>query len=369
MNQLTSIPTINSKSIQNLSPAQKKFNRLIKGIQKNSHLITVWEQTYDKLRDEFIQNNLSLMEEVKNLRIKGLILLDEHYQNTALTTRQKEKLYYFIQEIIELCIDSDNKDQLQEIYNRYHETSFDDNEKEYYTSLKSQFEGMFGIELENEFDFTSETSFFDFISNLKEKFEQKEEIKAQKKAKKSKISLQQQKKIEQEHTEILSIKEVFRQLTKVLHPDREMDENEKKRKSELMQRANSSYKNQDLLSLLELQFEIQQIDKNTIEHFSDEKLEVYSRLLQKQQQKMKAELSMIQEKINREFNIPFFYDKPQQMEYYLKKNQDELNEQKQCIIQDLEKFNHVKSLKRWLNALKINKHSRIAMQSIFDEFY
>jgi hypothetical protein len=47
-------------------------------------------------------------------------------------------------------------------------------------------------------------------------------------------------------------------LVAALHPDREPDEQERKRKTELMQRVNTSYGKKYLLLLLELQLEIEQ---------------------------------------------------------------------------------------------------------------
>ncbi len=46
----------------------------------------------------------------------------------------------------------------------------------------------------------------------------------------------------------------------VLHPDREPDEAERVRKTELMQRVNEAYSKKDLLQLVALQLEIEQID-------------------------------------------------------------------------------------------------------------
>ena len=57
-----------------------------------------------------------------------------------------------------------------------------------------------------------------------------------------------------------AVREIFRKLASALHPDRETDPGERARKTALMQRANVAYAANDLLGLLELQFEVDQID-------------------------------------------------------------------------------------------------------------
>jgi hypothetical protein len=54
-----------------------------------------------------------------------------------------------------------------------------------------------------------------------------------------------------------------------------------------MQRANISYKK----SLLELQFEIKQASQSTLKNWSNEKMKIYNRLLQKKYQTTKDEIS------------------------------------------------------------------------------
>ena len=50
-----------------------------------------------------------------------------------------------------------------------------------------------------------------------------------------------------------SLREVFRRVASVLHPDRELDPERRDAKTALMQQANRAYEEQDLLALLELQ--------------------------------------------------------------------------------------------------------------------
>ena len=341
-----------------LSPAQKKFNRLTKSVQKNIRSINTWSETYDKLRQNFNQNILPLLQEIHKIRLASLVLLDKQYQTAVLGKRHQGKLYNLICALAKICVDENNIQEAEEIYNRYHEKSLEHSKKEQLSDLEDLFGMNFG---DDDVD-----SFWDFVDAMKDK-EEKEKSKSQGKSNKEKITAKQKKLIEQEVSETQSIKDIFRQLTKVLHPDREMDEIEKIRKSELMQRANMSYKNKDLLSLLELQFEIEQANQASLDSLSNEKLEVYNRLLQKKYQKTKDEIYAIKYKISMELNIPVFYGQPEQANDFLNSNREELEQQKQTLYQDLDAFNEIKSLKQWLNALKISKtkDTRLCIDDLF----
>ena len=53
-------------------------------------------------------------------------------------------------------------------------------------------------------------------------------------------------------------------LVKTFHPDRELDEAEKIRKTAIMQRVTDAYEKNDLLVLLELQLEFERIDAQSL---------------------------------------------------------------------------------------------------------
>ncbi|MFX6949690.1 molecular chaperone DnaJ, partial [Acinetobacter baumannii] len=67
-----------------------------------------------------------------------------------------------------------------------------------------------------------------------------------------------------------------------LHPDRELDESERARKTALMQQVNQAYEKNDLSRLLELQLELEQIDQRSIHGVSEERLTHYNHILTEQ---------------------------------------------------------------------------------------
>lgn len=83
-----------------------------------------------------------------------------------------------------------------------------------------------------------------------------------------------------------SVRAVFRKLASMLHPDREHDPQERVRKTALMQRVNQAYEADDLLALLELQWEVEQLDASRLAQMQDAHLLRYNQVLAEQLQQL-----------------------------------------------------------------------------------
>lgn len=350
MNHLVISQLSSKEESRSLTPEQKKFNQLSKGLKRNRELLVQWRDTYTSLMACYAESIAPLTQKVDTLLVKGLLQLDKWYNNKLLTKKQNRTLYDFIQGLSETCVNIDDSTEIQDLFNRYHEVSFEESKKEHFTDLQSEIEDSLGLDLGEDFDFESETAFADFLNKLKDKSEQ--EVESAKSKSKNKAASPRQKVLaEKELIETQSVKEIFRQLTKSLHPDREMDETLKLKKSELMQRANIAYKNQDLFALLELQFEIQQIEQKDLNNLGTDRLKVYNRLILRQQTKIKQEIEVMKHKISFDLNIPGYYTKPSQASQLLNEQRIVLEGQLKKLERDLESFTEIKSLKRWLSSL------------------
>lgn len=83
-----------------------------------------------------------------------------------------------------------------------------------------------------------------------------------------------------------SVRAVYRQLASRLHPDREQDPQERERKTALMQRVNQAYEAEDLLALLELQWEVEQLRPQGLAQLQDAHLQRYNVVLAEQLQQL-----------------------------------------------------------------------------------
>jgi hypothetical protein len=100
-----------------------------------------------------------------------------------------------------------------------------------------------------------------------------------------------------------SLREVFRKLASALHPDRAADDEDRVRRTALMQRVNQAYDKQDLLTLFALQLEIEQIDPEHLRHASKERMRHYLRVLSSQLADLQAEIDVRETAFCMEYDI------------------------------------------------------------------
>ncbi|WP_374517813.1 J domain-containing protein [Undibacterium squillarum] len=108
---------------------------------------------------------------------------------------------------------------------------------------------------------------------------------------------------QQEKAVSLSIREVYRKLASMLHPDREQDEQKRSEKNTLMQEVNAAYEARDLLSLLEMQRRLEQIDPQHLASLSKEKLQHYLQVLAEQEKELRAEIQFETNTFRQRFGI------------------------------------------------------------------
>ena len=89
-------------------------------------------------------------------------------------------------------------------------------------------------------------------------------------------------------------------------------------------------------------------------------------MLHRQRKQIKEEIALLKQRISHEIDIPPFYDTPEDAFFYLNKEVINMNASKSQLTEDLQKFSDMKSLKRWLNAMK-KSQIPIKRQSMLDE--
>lgn len=100
-----------------------------------------------------------------------------------------------------------------------------------------------------------------------------------------------------------SLREVYRRLVSLLHPDREPDADERLRKTALMVEANAANAKQDLLALLQIQWRVLAQNSDAIAQIADSKLRQFNLMLDKQLSTLERELMAEEFKFRRNFGI------------------------------------------------------------------
>jgi hypothetical protein len=226
--------------------------------------------------------------------------------------------------------------------------------------MKAMMREMLGDEFAEDLDTSSPE---EFLKHASEKFDElraqadakaqaREERRAKRKKTPKQLAAEARKDAAQAEIS-QSLREVYRKLASALHPDREPDPQERKRKTALMQRVNEAYAKRNLLQLLELQLELEHIDQKTIDGISEERLNHYNSVLREQLGELDRELSDIGDRFRGTYGFPYG---PLTIPERAMQDLDAELEHRQRMVREIEKdlhtFEDIKKTKTWLKALK-----------------
>lgn len=345
-----------------LSPAQKKFNSLIKKIDAQKKLLAEWQDTFHRVRQEAAEKLEPLRQTLREHQTAMAKLLDQQFISHKFTANQQEKLSHIISEISEELLQFTDDADLKTLYNQYSGGDYDSEAQEEQDMaadmLKSMMEQQFGISIEDdEFDVNDPQATAERLFN---KFQhQQEQAEAAKAArpqrKKSAKQLAKETREAEEAANVSkSIQAVYRQLTSALHPDREQDPAERERKTELMQQVTVAYGNRDLLKLLELQLAAEQIDQSKLNSIAADRLKHYNKILADQLREIQEEVFFKEDEIRHLLGLPPFEAlSPKRLNALLKQDIHTLQDGITRIQHDLRLFTDVKQLKAWLKGYRI----------------
>ena len=179
--------------------------------------------------------------------------------------------------------------EIKAVYNKHSNLDFDTAKDEDIQRLKAEAEAATGFDLGGDEGIRSEE---DLVQRLYEEMaaretaaEERDEPRPRKPSKRSEDNAQLARQ---------ALREIYRKLASAVHPDRESDAARREEKNELMQRINQAYAANDLLSLFEIQIEIDQLDPEQIGNLGTQRLRHYNRLLAEQLEQLRGKLQALE---------------------------------------------------------------------------
>ena len=336
-----------------LSKEQKQFNRLNSEIAKEKELLLTWQNQIFGFKSIYNNELTPLQNQHNKLRIQTVYLLDAVYANKIFTKNERKKMIYIIEEVAQDLAADDEK--VKEIYNRHSGNDYDDEQNMLNDAAMDYMKAAAAEELDINLDHLDnpEDLMQELLKQMQEKMEETESDRATRK--KSAKTIRQEANKAKENQEISqSIKEVYRQLVRTLHPDRETDLDERVRKTELMKKINIAYDKLDLITLLQMQLEVEQIDQRSINSISIEKVKHYNAVLKKQLQEIKQEVYFVREQFNLEFDVPMFATLTHDgIILKIKRDVKEIKKEINQLTNDLKLWEDPKNLKDYLKGLNL----------------
>ncbi|GAB3470967.1 J domain-containing protein [Massilia terrae] len=347
-----SLSIAESRAKDSHSRVRRQFNTLIKKLEAARRRLADWEAALPGIMNEAEREFHPLAQAYSVHQREMLVLLDQMHQHRSLGKRERAKLSDFICTLaLELMAGGDDV-EFKDIYNRHSGGDFDEETEQDDAISLSMIADILGLQMDDD-DLRSPEDMLEAMAAREGQGFSEEQPAGRAKAgarRKSASALAQERRQAAAEDELKqSVRDIFRKLASGLHPDREPDADQRERKTALMQRVNVAYKAQDLLSLLDLQWEAQQIDQADLNSLSEERIKAYNNILERQLRETRSELDGIEQNAvmdsgGRLRRRPT----PQLLLRCLRVDIAEMRAKVNTITIELNEFKDIKKLKAWL---------------------
>lgn len=291
----TAIVRIGGLESSEMSPDQKKFNRLAKKVEKLRLDIEAQARSFDAILGywavELAPRRAAMAAELEALAMA----VDGKATGYKFGVRQKEKTGDFILDLLDQASSlATLSEEAESAYDRWFE-AVKDEETEDDDSAEIEFIGEmlnsnFGVELPEEVIRQGPEAVSAFIS----------EAQAAKRASRGSGGKKGAARMEREEREkaaremeMKSLRSLYLSLAKVLHPDAERDESAKAEKEAVMKRVTAAYEAQDLHSLLKIEMEWIADESSHLGTVSEKTLKNYLVTLESQARDLQDELGAL----------------------------------------------------------------------------
>ncbi|MFD2571625.1 hypothetical protein ACFSUS_13350 [Spirosoma soli] len=260
----TSIVSIQPSDKTPLTKEQKEFNRLTEQVSELEQQVASFRAATASLHQRIYSEYEPLLRSYQQLRAQLVRLFDRAYERTETTRAEKKKLAGFISDLAHELIDQPGFEDLRPIFDKYTSDLGVDEKSTFQPPTPAQ------PKPHTQQDHATQQD----TGQAKSTKQQKREARKQ---------------LEQRNI-TKAVRTLYVDLVKAFHPDRELDEAEKIRKTAIMQRVTEAYEKSDLFALLGLQFEFDHIDQRHLSKLAKEQLHYYNKILQQQVDDLSNEL-------------------------------------------------------------------------------
>ncbi|WP_326533568.1 J domain-containing protein [Pseudorhodoferax sp.] len=331
-----------------LSPAQKKFNSLVKRIATQRELLAQWERAVPLYRERREREFAPLLNDYRLLSVEMVRALHRASSRKGLNQTERATIDALTADLAgplaESAPDEALRAEMKQRYNDHAGSDFDDDGAEGEATACDLARELFGIDIPEDVDLRSPE---ELMRHLEEQMQADAQAPPERPARKP--GKREQQAAEQAQQAGQSLREVYRKLASALHPDREADPAERARKTALMQRVNEAYANNRLLDLLHLQLEVEQIDPAQLASLGTERLKHYNHVLAEQLDELQHEVAATEGAFVLEFGLhPLQRLQPARLLDTLRHQVAQLTLDTHQLRQQLTLLDDLPTLKRWL---------------------
>jgi len=337
-----------------LSPVQKRFNELLARIEVLTHQVQRLQAWSDRHRHAHVQALYTAAQQARELRKSLLLFLHEQLHSADLTAQQQRMAHNKLRSLMDLLSPLADP-QVQALADLYADDEVDQEEAQELAEaaerVRAKIEAALGQPIDNPSQYrTPEAMVAAGMRQWQRQQEADDDRKAAKRAARKAKNKPGAEKAEVQQTDAkTALRTIYRQLASALHPDREPDEQERKRKTSWMSEVNAAYEKADLSTLMRLQMQVTQVDPQASARMADDKLQAMCLLLKEQVSALEDDLDQMQFRLSRELCIPVRADADEAaMTQALQRMQADQRHEVESLASDLRRIAHEAELKRWL---------------------
>ncbi|NML15016.1 J domain-containing protein [Azohydromonas caseinilytica] len=346
-----------------LTPQQKRFNNLIRQIEQARQTLAAWPEAIAAYRHSHAQVVQPLLDELDAADRQRAFALDERLDRPGWTKTERDTLAALVRETVRRLLDGGDADPaLKALYDKHSDIDFDTEQQEMALALKNAAEALTGLDLGDDEGIHTEADVFERVQRgfseqapdeeAEDFREAQPEPEPETPSARRRRAAQRKREAQAEaqaRQATQSLREVFRKLASALHPDRETDPAQRAAKTALMQQANQAYQSGDLLTLLELQLQVEQIDAGHIAQADPQRLKHYNKVLAEQLSEINGECARVESAFRFEFGLePRFGTDPQRLGKILETQARALRAELEQMALELRMLEDKALAKRWL---------------------
>jgi hypothetical protein len=346
-----------------LTPAQRKFNQLVRKIEQARAELLAWQEMVPAFAQAHAQRARPLLADIAACRRRVVVKLDAMLAAGKWSKTERRTMSELVCDVVADLIENESGDEaelaeLKALFDKHADVDFDTENRESIAAMKGLFEAMSGVDLGDE-EFESEEA---MLQRARERLhadaEAQEAADAPAAARREPRKTAAQRRRESEAQEASqSVREVYRKLVSALHPDRASDEADRATRTAQMKRVNQAYDAKDLLALFALQLEIEQVDAAHLAQATAERARHYNQVLAAQLADLQAEAQARQVAFVMDYGIelgldPFQRLQPQLLGKLLDRAVAELRGELADANRDLRQLDDPAAAKRWLKRMR-----------------
>lgn len=340
-----------------LSAAQQRLNRLLAKLERLRRQVADMEALLHTYRPRYHHTLAPLRAQQKALMRRMALWLDERLAGKGLLPAHRRSAIGVLCRLCE-ALAAAGDEAMAALHDRHSAQSLRQKAQEHADLMRVMLEGVLGQSLDIEAQDASLDPLEAVMRASREHLaqaaqaEQDQHDAAQARKRKKPTAARRAGQAREDAEAVL--RQVYRQLASALHPDRERDPAEHRRKTALMSQANAAYARQDLLTLLQIQLELNQSDPAALLEMPEEKIAAMTRFLRQQAAELEGELSGRRAQLQEEFGLDI-YQMPSAatLQRQLALQEEFLRDELAHMEADLQAVQDDEGFKRWLRLQKL----------------